>query len=337
MLWLIGNKGMLGSEVAAVLTRKAIPFVGTDLDVDITSLPAVRAFLQTHRPGWIINCAAYTAVDQAEDDEERAFAINATGPENLARAAVEQDAADPAPRPAAADPHAAGPGAPSTATEPAAAAATPRPQSAATAPPPTRLIHISTDYVFPGDAAAPIPEDASPAPVGAYGRTKAAGEAKIAAANSNHFIVRTAWLYGPAGKNFVATMLSLMASRDELGVVADQRGTPTYAADLAEALVAFVTRDCRAYGSYHYTNSGETTWHGFASAIQEEALARGMLERSIPVRAVTSAEYPTKAARPAYSVLAKDRIANELGITIPDWRDGLRRYLDRVKREGEKS
>ena len=125
-------------------------------------------------------------------------------------------------------------------------------------------------------------------------------------------------------------MLRLMGEREELTVVADQRGTPTYAADLAGALVEFVKQDARSYGAYHYTNSGETTWHGFALAIRDEALARGMLEASIPVHPVTSAEYPTKAARPAYSVLAKERIRRELGIGIPEWRDGLVRYLDRV-------
>ena len=289
MLWLVGHKGMLGTEVASLLEREGLDYVGTDLELDITSRAQVRDFARERTPGWIINCAAYTAVDQAEDEEERAFAINAIGPENLARAASELTA--------------------------------------------TRIIHISTDYVFPGDATEPVPESARPAPVGAYGRTKAAGEARVAAANANHFIVRTAWLYGPAGKNFVATMLRLMGERDELRVVADQHGTPTYAADLASALVEFVKRDARSYGIYHYTNSGSTTWHGFAQAIRNEALARGMLTANPRIRAVTSAEYPTKAVRPGFSVLSTDRITRELGITIPEWRDGLRRYLDRVKNE----
>ena len=291
MLWLVGNRGMLGTEVAALLDRADIAYTGTDLEVDITSSEAVERFVREHEPDWIVNCAAYTAVDQAEDEEERAYAINAVGPENLGRAA-------------------------------------------AGAARPVRVIHISTDYVFPGTATEPIPESAAPAPVGAYGRTKAAGEAKLAAAYPNHFIVRTAWLYGPAGKNFVATMLRLMAEREDLAVVADQRGTPTYAVDLAGALVELVKQDARSYGTYHYTNSGETTWHGFAAAIRDEALARGMLERSVAVHPITTPEYPTKAVRPAYSVLATERIRRELGITIPEWRDGLRRYLDRVAAEG---
>ncbi len=325
MLWLIGHKGMLGTEVASRLTSSTIDFVATDLDLDITSPDAVRAFVFEHRPDWIINCAAYTAVDQAEDDEERAHAINALGPENIARAAAELTATAHGPTK---DLAAATGSTRSTATDPPGA---PPPNPPASPAP--RLIHISTDYVFPGTATEPIPESAAPAPVGAYGRTKAAGEARLRAAHPNHFIVRTAWLYGPAGKNFVATMLRLMGERDELSVVADQRGTPTYAADLAAALVAFVLRDSRGYGTYHYTNSGETTWHGFAEAIRDEALARGMLGSSPRIRAVTSAEYPTKAARPSYSVLSRSRIEAELETTIPDWRDGLARYLDRVKTE----
>ena len=293
MVWLVGNKGMLGTEVATLLDRAGIAYTGTDLEVDITSLEAVERFVREQKPDWIVNCAAYTAVDQAEDEEERAYAINAVGPDNLGRAA--------------------------------AAAGAGRDVS---------VIHVSTDYVFSGDATRPIPEDTPPAPVGAYGRTKAAGEAKLAEAHPNHLIVRTAWLYGPAGKNFVATMLRLMRERDELSVVADQRGTPTYAVDLAGALVELIREDARGRGVYHFTNAGETTWHEFAVAIRDEALERGMLERSVAVHPITSAEYPTKAVRPAYSVLSTERIRRELGITIPEWRDGLRRYLDRAEAEG---
>lgn len=293
MLWLVGNKGMLGTEVATLLDRAGIAYTGTDLEVDITSSAAVDRFVREHEPDWIVNCAAYTAVDRAEDEEERAHAINAVGPENLGRAAT----------------------------------------AAAKATSSVRVIHVSTDYVFSGDATEPIPENTPPAPVGAYGRTKAAGERMLAAACAEHVIVRTAWLYGPAGKNFVCTMLRLMRERDELSVVADQRGTPTYTVDLAGALVELVKQDARSYGAYHYTNAGETTWHRFALAIRDEALERGMLDASIPVRPTTSAEYPTRAARPAYSVLATERIQRELGITIPEWRDGLRRYLDRVAAE----
>ncbi len=310
MLWLVGQKGMLGTEVASILERGRIPYVGTDVELDITSYDAVRDFVAEHRPAWIVNCAAYTAVDQAEDEEDLAFAVNANGPENLARAAAEL-------------------------ASPAASACGPATKTSAPAANPSapRIIHISTDYVFPGDATAPIPESAAPAPQSAYGRTKAAGEARLTAANPAHFIVRTAWLYGPAGKNFVATMLRLMGERDELTVVSDQRGTPTYAADLAEALVRLVQSDSRDYGAYHYTNAGEATWYDFAVAIRDEALARGMIERRIPILPVTTAEYPTKAERPAYSVLSLERFAAVTGVEIPPWREALGRYLDRARRE----
>ncbi len=303
MLWLVGQKGMLGSEVASILDRDGIPWVGTDAEVDITSRDAVTAFATEHRPDWILNCAAYTAVDRAEDEEGLAFAVNAEGPENLARAAAEL-------------------------ASPAASASGP-------ATPSTRIIHISTDYVFSGDASAPIPESATPAPRSAYGRSKAAGEARLASANPNHFIVRTAWLYGPGGRNFVSTMLGLMRERDELTVVADQRGTPTYAADLAEAILRLVESDSHDYGASHYTNAGEASWYDFAVAIREEALARGMIRNKTPIRPVTTAEYPTKAVRPAYSVLSRERMAAVPGVRISPWRDALGRYLDRVKKERE--
>ncbi|MFP4115527.1 MAG: dTDP-4-dehydrorhamnose reductase [Spirochaetota bacterium] len=290
MVWLVGHKGMLGTEVARLLTEQDVAFVATDVDVDITSAQAVDDFVSAHVPDWIINCAAYTAVDQAEDDEERAYAINATGPANLARAA-------------------------------------------ASTPELTRLVHVSTDYVFDGTAASPISEDTPTKPLGAYGRTKEAGERAVTAGCASHFVVRTAWLYGVHGKNFVSTMLRLMRERDELSVVSDQVGSPTYAVDLARAIVRFVVTDCRDYGFYHYTNAGETSWHGFARAIQEDAFARGLIDRRIPVRPIAAADYPAKAPRPAYSVLSTGRIREALAIDIADWRDGLARYFDQYQSE----
>ncbi len=292
---MVGNKGMLGTEVERLL-REGLPgdlqvggfdYAATDLDVDITSPDAVRAFIEEHNADWIINCAAYTAVDKAEEEEELARRINADGPENLARAI-------------------AGRG---------------------------RLIHVSTDYVFDGTATAPIPEDTPPHPLGAYGRTKAEGERRIAAATDAYFIVRTAWLYGVHGKNFVGTMQRLMAERDEICVVVDQYGSPTYAVDLAEALVRLVACDCREYGAYHFTNAGETSWHGFALAIREIATERGILRKECEVTPIPSSEYPTPAKRPAYSVLATDRIARVTRMRIPHWRDGLGRYLEQLEKE----
>lgn len=295
MIWLVGHRGMLGTEVAALLDGGGLQSIKTDAELDITNPHAVDEFVREHRPDWIVNCAAYTAVDRAEDEEERAYAINAAGPENLGRADARLDKADDAP--------------------------------------PAKVVHISTDYVFDGTATEPIPESAAPAPVSAYGRTKAAGERLLAAACPSHFIVRTAWLYGVHGKSFVSTMLRLMRERDELSVVADQVGSPTYAVDLARAIVALVRSGSDEYGVYHYTNGGETNWHGFAVAIRNEALRRGILDRETEVHAITTSEYPTKAARPSYSVLAKERIARVAGVVVPPWEDGLSRYFDQYERE----
>lgn len=191
-----------------------------------------------------------------------------------------------------------------------------------------RIIHISTDYVFDGMATAPYAEDHEVVAEGAYGRTKAAGERFLQQEAAQFFIIRTAWLYGIHGKNFVYTMLRLMNERDEVKVVGDQRGTPTYAPDLAHAIVEFVRNDPKAYGIYHFTNDGETTWHGFAAEIYRMGRELGRIGKECKVTPITTAEYPTPAKRPAYSVLSKEKIKSTLALAIPDWRDGLRRFFD---------
>jgi dTDP-4-dehydrorhamnose reductase len=288
VIWLVGNKGMLGTEVEAGLVAAGYPHIVTDLDLDITDASAVQSFVEKHRPAWIVNCAAYTAVDRAEEEENVAYQINAVGPANLATAARSIGA---------------------------------------------RLVHVSTDYVFAGVDQSPYPEDAPPAPVGAYGRTKAAGESLIREICTEHFIIRTAWLYGVHGKNFVETMLRLMATKPEISVVNDQRGSPTYAVDLGRALLRFIDRDSTQFGTYHFTNEGDCTWHEFAGAIQNEAVGRGILTHPVQVKPIPAAEYPTPAKRPAYSVLGKERIKDELGLTIPSWEAGLSRYFDQRLKE----
>ncbi|MGE4411458.1 MAG: dTDP-4-dehydrorhamnose reductase [Sphingobium sp.] len=192
-----------------------------------------------------------------------------------------------------------------------------------------RLIHVSTDFVFDGQRGIPYRPDAPTAPIGAYGRTKLAGEI---AAGPEALIVRTAWVYGATGHNFVRTMLRLMAERDEVRVVADQIGTPTFAPHLASALWALYAAGAR--GIHHYTDSGAASWYDFAVAIQEEALAMGLLERAVPVIPITTADYPTPARRPSYSVLDKAATFALLGGPAPHWRDGLRRMLKDVKDHG---
>ena len=184
-----------------------------------------------------------------------------------------------------------------------------------------RLVHVSTDFVFDGRAGVPYAPGAATNPLSAYGRTKLAGEQAVGDA----LIVRTAWVYAPIGNNFVRTMLRLMAERDEVRVVADQIGTPTWAPDLAAALWALAGQ--AATGIWHYTDAGVASWYDFAVAIQEEAIARGMLTRAVPVIPIATSDYPTPAVRPSYSVLDKTATWAALGRVSPHWRANLRIML----------
>jgi dTDP-4-dehydrorhamnose reductase len=181
------------------------------------------------------------------------------------------------------------------------------------------LCHMSTDYVFDGAATAPYPEDAPVHPLGVYGASKAAGEAAVRTVSPRHQIVRTAWLYGQDGPNFVLTMLRLARERGELRVVADQRGTPTWTGHLAPALARLV--ELGVTGTFHLTNGGDTTWHGFARAIVDDA------SLDAPVAAISTADYPTPAPRPRYAVLGNDAWLRLGQAPLPPWRDGLREYL----------
>lgn len=192
------------------------------------------------------------------------------------------------------------------------------------------VIHISTDYVLSGAPPEPLREDAPYAPLNAYGRTKATGEQALIAANPLHWIVRTAWLYGLQGPNFVKTMLRLMAEKEQLTVVEDQLGNPTWTEDLCRALLA-IAASGQAPGIYHYSGDGITSWHGFATVIQQKALALGLLTRSVPVHPVPSSAYPTPAQRPFWSALDKTRIRSTFGVTSPPWQDSLQRYLEQEK------
>ncbi len=287
MIWLIGNRGMLGQELSGILTARALDFIGSDREVDIRESAALETFVASHETGgkkidWIINCSAYTAVDRAEDEEEIARGINALGAENIAKLAARIGAV---------------------------------------------MIHISTDYVFRGDGDKPYLESDPMDPAGAYGRTKAEGERMVAASCARHFIIRTAWLYGQYGPNFVYTMLKLMRSKNSLNVVSDQRGTPTWAFDLASAMADIVEKNFSKYGTYHFTNEGQTDWHGFAVEIQRVGLEAGILQRDCGVNPITSDQYPSKVKRPAWSVLSKEKIRAELGINPPEWKESLRRFL----------
>jgi dTDP-4-dehydrorhamnose reductase len=275
--WLVtGAGGMLGQDVLARLDRAGERYVALDRKaLDLTDADAVSAALEEHRPAVVVNCAAWTAVDDAETREDEALAINGDGPRHLAEACARTGAV---------------------------------------------LLHVSTDYVFAGDATAPYAEDAPTAPRSAYGRTKLAGE-KAVLGFERGYVVRTAWLYGTGGPNFVRTMIKLEGVKDTLDVVDDQRGQPTWSADLAGLLVELglgALAGTAPAGVYHGTNSGETTWHGFTQEIFR--LLGADPDR---VRPTTSEAFVRPAPRPAYSVLGHGRFA-EAGIEpLRDWRTAL--------------
>ena len=191
-----------------------------------------------------------------------------------------------------------------------------------------KMLHISTDYVFGGKGVIPYKESDPTGPVSAYGRTKLEGERLVAQNCARHIIIRTAWLYGAHGNNFVHTMLRLLSEKEQLTVVCDQRGTPTWAFDLAAAIVHIIKTGATACGVYHFANAGEISWYDFACAIRDQALEKGLLSKNTPIVPVTSDKYPTKAVRPAYSVLDKTKIRTELGVAVPDWKDSLEKFLE---------
>src|SRR6056297_1931530 len=276
-----GANGQLGSELVRLYAaRSGDEVLGIDLpELDITSTESVAHTVSEFRPDVVINCAAWTAVDAAEENEPAAMAVNGEGPEKLAAACRVTGA---------------------------------------------WLVQLSTDYVFSGEATTPYAEDVSPDPRSAYGRTKLAGEMAVQSMLPDaHYIVRTAWLYGHQGSNFVKTMLRLESERETIDVVDDQIGQPTYAADLATQIVALV--DARpAAGIFHGTNSGEVSWHGFTQEIFRQIGAD-------PARviAVTSEQFVRPAPRPAYSVLGHRRWA-EAGLPeMRDWREAITEAMQR--------
>lgn len=279
-----GANGQLGRSMAQAAPAGVDLIAAGSAELDIRDAAAVEAFVRDARPDLIFNCAAYTAVDKAESEEDAALAVNAHGVAHLADSARRHGA---------------------------------------------RLVHVSTDFVFDGRSGVPYRPDAPTGPTGAYGRTKLAGEW---AAGEDALIVRTAWVYGPTGHNFVRTMLRLMAERDEVRVVADQIGTPTYAPALAQALWALAGTGAR--GIHHYTDSGVASWYDFAVAIQEEALAAGLLTRAVPVIPIATRNFPTPAVRPHYSVLDKSDTFALLGKPAPHWRVNLRHMMKEVKTHG---
>ena len=271
-----GANGMLAKSVRARL-KEENELICTDVaDLDITDEEAVMNFVKENKPEYIVNCAAFTAVDKAEEVYDLAEKINANGPANLAKAAKAVDAT---------------------------------------------LVHISTDYVFNGDldVSKSYVETDEVGPVTVYGKTKLHGEEQVKANTDKYYIFRTAWLYGD-GNNFVRTMLKLGNEKDELSVVADQHGSPTYAEDLANIIAEAIEKKI-PYGLYHSTNQGFTTWYDFTKKIFELA------DIKCNVKPVTSEEFVRPAKRPKNSKLNKQKLLNQ-GVTVPTWEDGLKRYLE---------
>lgn len=270
-----GGNGQLGSALRLASAESNRRYIFTDIEeLDITSKGAIKAFVTENDIEAIINCAAYTTVDAAEENEALADRINHKAVAALAEVCAEKK---------------------------------------------MTLIHISTDYIFDGNATTPYKEEDKPAPQSVYGRTKLLGEQAIAKSGCCSIILRTAWLYSEFGRNFVKTMRQLLSTRPEIKVVADQVGTPTYAGDLAEAIVEIIeSGQLSKYGTYHYSNEGECSWYDFAAEI---AKLSNLCDCKISP--CTTTEYPTKAVRPRYSVLDKGKFVETFGIAIPEWHESL--------------
>ncbi|MGE8286448.1 MAG: dTDP-4-dehydrorhamnose reductase [Stenotrophomonas sp.] len=291
-----GGNGQVGQELLRALhdvdevvatTRSGRLPDGRDCETaDFTQPEHLTTLLDRIRPGVVINAAAYTAVDRAEQEPEAAFAANAQAPGVIARWCAAH-------------------GVP--------------------------MVHYSTDYVFDGQGTAPYREDEPTAPLGAYGTSKRDGEAAVRAAGGRHLIFRTAWVYASHGGNFLRTMLRVGAERDALRVVADQIGTPTSAALIAEVTVKALQHPGGLSGTWHLTASGQTSWHGFAEAIFAEAVTAGLMAKVPAVEAISSAEYPTPAKRPSWSVLDNHKLQHDFDIVLPPWQDGLRKVIAELR------
>ncbi|NIJ89742.1 dTDP-4-dehydrorhamnose reductase [Xanthomonas campestris] len=289
----LGANGQVGTELLRALagdgpilatTRSGRLPDGTACEMADFDAPHRLSELLDHlAPTRVVNAAAYTAVDRAEQERDAAFRANAEAPAVIA-------------------------------------------QWCARAGVP--LVHYSTDYVFNGQGTRPYRPDDATAPLGVYGQSKLAGEQAVQAAGGRHLIFRTAWVYAAHGNNFLRTMLRVGAERDVLRVVADQIGTPTPAALIADITAHALRQPGEPSGLWHLTAAGQTSWHGFAEAIFAQAHARGLIARAPRVEAITTADYPTPATRPAYSRLDTHSLQDTFGVRLPDWQDGLSQVLD---------
>ena len=291
---LLGGNGQIGHELRrslaplgdlTVTTRSGALVDGGRCDsLDLAHLDSLDALFDRVSPDVVVNAAAYTAVDRAEDEPDVAFAVNAEAPRRIAHACATRGAS---------------------------------------------LVHFSTDYVFDGNAESPYREHDSTAPLNVYGRSKLAGEQAIAESGARHLTLRTSWVYGLRGGNFLRTMLRLASERAELQVVGDQVGSPTPAWLIADVTSKVLRQGGVASGVRHLTTAGESSWHGFAVAIFDEARARGLIERAPTVQPIATDRFPTRATRPAWSVLDTSQLQAEYGLQLPHWRGALKSTFDR--------
>ncbi len=274
----LGASGQLGQCLKSVAAKMDITDIvfPDETEGNILNPEALRQLFEKHQPKYAINCAAYTAVDKAEDELELARKINKIGVENIAALCKDFD---------------------------------------------TAFVQISTDFIFAGNTPHPLIETDPTDPISVYGLTKLEGEQVIPQHIEKYFILRTSWLYSEHGNNFVKTMLKLGKDRDELKIIADQIGSPTYAIDLASAVLQIIESGSEAYGIYHYSNEGVTSWYDFAQGIFDISKTD---VKTFPIR---TSEYPTKATRPAYSVMDKAKIKKTFGIEIPYWRHSLEKCI----------
>jgi dTDP-4-dehydrorhamnose reductase len=280
----LGAGGQVGRAVIRATPAAQAAIGKTRTELDIADAPAIAALLDGRGFDWIVNAAAYTAVDLAEDEKAQARLVNDTAVGVLTQAAARAGC---------------------------------------------RLVHLSTDFVFDGASSRAYAPADTPNPLSVYGETKLGGERRVQQGGSG-VVLRTAWVYASAGRNFVLTMLKLMREREELRVVCDQIGAPTWAGGLGAAIWSLIEADAPP-GLYHWTDLGVATWYDFAVAIQEEALARGLLARAVPIRPIRSSEYPTRARRPAFSVLDTESTRALVGAPARHWRQHLRMMLDELR------
>jgi len=281
-----GAGGQVGWELQQTVSTDIEITALHRVELDIADQAAVMSVIKELQPNLVINAAAYTAVDKAEEEVDRAYKVNVEGAANIARAVEDCSA---------------------------------------------RLIHISTDFVFDGTGTKPYLPGDEPKPSGVYGASKLQGERAVMAETSGRAVIlRTAWVYSVHGSNFVKTMLRLMAEREELGVVDDQVGTPTWAKELAKT-IWLIAGKTDMQGTYHWTDDGKASWYDFALAIQEEAYGLGLLQKTIPIKPIKTEEYPTPARRPAYSVLDKTSTLEALDCKAPHWRESLIKMLIELK------